>query len=135
MTSNFDFTGQTVVVTGGTRGLGRSIAHGFALAGARVAITGRSSTASEEARSVAPGVIGYTCDVADPIAYERFAEQVVEELGPVEVLVNNAGISPWFKKSEDTALSEWQTIIAVNLTGLWEVLAHMLARAEADADA
>lgn len=117
MTLNFDFKDQTVVVTGGTRGLGRSIAHSFAQAGARVAITGRSANAAEEARSLGSGVTGYTCDVADPIAYERFIERVLLDLGSVDVLVNNAGISPWYTKSENVLMSEWNSIIAVNLTG------------------
>jgi len=111
------FEGKTVVVTGGTRGLGRSIAAGFAAAGARVIITGRSDTAAQEAAGIGPGVTGFACDVADAPAVARLAQRVGQEHGPVDVLVNNAGINPWYRKAEATPLDEWRAILDVNLTG------------------
>lgn len=113
----YDFSGDVVVVTGGGRGLGRAIAHGFAAAGATVAITGRDGQALAAAAHALPGdVRAYAADVADETAMERVAERIHTELGTVDTLVNNAGINPFYRSAEDVPLSEWRSIIDVNLT-------------------
>ncbi len=115
-----DFSGRVVVVTGGGRGLGFAIARGFALAGATVAIAGRNeSTVHQAAAELGPQVRGYVCDVSDQDSHQAFARQVADDFGPPDVLVNNAGVNPWFKRAEETPLSEWQQIIDVNLTGVF----------------
>lgn len=129
-----DLRGQTVVVTGGSRGLGHAIAKAFALAGATVAITGRSSDAVQKAAaSLGDNVHGFACDVADEASHRAFAQQVIDSHGPVDVLVNNAGINPWYRRAEDTSLDEWRSIIDVNLTGVFlgcQLFGrHMLERA------
>lgn len=111
------FDGKIVVVTGGGRGLGRAIAEGFAQAGATVAIAGRSADITEAAAQIGANVRGYVCDVAQEEAVTAFARRVTEEIGAADVLVNNAGINPWYKRAEDTPFAEWQQIVAVNLTG------------------
>lgn len=115
----FDFTGRVVVVTGGGRGLGRAVAEGFANAGAKVAIAGRGAGIEQAAAEIGPAVRGYACDVANEEAYTNFARRVADELGVPDVLVNNAGVNPWYKRPEDTPLAQWQEIIGVNLTGVF----------------
>jgi len=120
MTSGLlDLRSRVVVVTGGGRGLGRSIAQGFSDAGATVAITGRTESVREAAAAMGPSVHGYVCDVADEPGFTRFADEVAVRHGRVDVLVNNAGINPWYLRPEATQLSQWQEVIDVNLTGVF----------------
>ena len=77
---------RTVLVTGGNRGIGLAIAQAFAKQGDRVAITHRGSGAPA-------GLLGVTCDVTDAEAVDAAFTTVEAELGPVEVLVANAGIT------------------------------------------
>jgi 3-oxoacyl-[acyl-carrier protein] reductase len=105
--------GRVVLVTGGNRGIGRAIAQAFADAGDRVAITYRSGEPPD-------GFLGVRCDVTDPDAVERAFTEVEAELGPVEVLVANAGITRdtlILRMSED----DWSTVIETNLTGSFRV--------------
>ena len=116
-----DFKGQVVVVTGGSRGLGYAIAEAFVDAGARVAITGRNADTLQAsvARLAERGTVGgFVADVAQEEAVERLVNEVESALGPVDVLVNNAGINPWYKAAEQTSMNEWDQIIDVNLTGV-----------------
>ena len=90
----FDFHGYRVVVAGGSRGIGRSIALGFAEAGAAVSICARGEVALEETRKVihAQGVTAHAqhCDLADPKAIEAYVANAANALGGIDVLVNNA---------------------------------------------
>lgn len=114
----FDLTGKIALVTGGNGGIGRVIALTLAQAGADVAIIGRNEakTAAVVAELEATGrrAIGLTCDVTDRTAIRATVEQVVQGLGPVTILVNNAGIvrpnSP-LKKSPE----EWDQVLSTNL--------------------
>jgi gluconate 5-dehydrogenase len=121
---NEDFSDRVVVVTGGGRGLGRAIALGFASAGARVAIIGRdAATLDEAAASLTDAGDGsahaYAADVSDESAMIGIAERIAGELGPADVLVNNAGINPWYRRAEKTPLDEWRALIDVNLTAVF----------------
>jgi NAD(P)-dependent dehydrogenase (short-subunit alcohol dehydrogenase family) len=100
---------RTVLVTGGNRGIGLAIARAFAKQGDRVAVTHRGSGAPE-------GLFGVQCDVTDGAAVDAAFTAVEGELGPVEVLVANAGIT------DDTLLlrmsdDQFQRVIDTNLTG------------------
>jgi len=90
------FTGQTVVITGGARGLGLEMARLWAAEGAKVALCSRTSeevtSAVEELRQFGHTVYGEACDVTDQFQVEAFLNRVTERLGPIDVLVNNAGI-------------------------------------------
>src|SRR5437016_721998 len=90
----FDFKGRRVVVCGGSRGIGRSIALGFAKAGAGVSICAREAKALEATRSEIAGfgVAAYagTCDLADGDAIARYVPEAAKALGGIDVLVNNA---------------------------------------------
>ena len=98
-----------MLVTGGNRGIGRAIAEAFVAQGDRVAVTTRSGGAPE-------GALDVTCDVTDPGAVEAAFATIEAELGPVEVLVANAGITAdtlLLRMSED----DWSSVIDTNLTG------------------
>jgi NAD(P)-dependent dehydrogenase (short-subunit alcohol dehydrogenase family) len=105
---------RTVLVTGGNRGIGLAIAQAFAKQGDRVAITHRGTFDPASA----PDVLGVTCDITDPAAVDAAFTQVENELGPVEVLVANAGIT------DDTLVmrmseEQFTRVLNTNLTGAW----------------
>ena len=111
---------RVVLVTGGSKGIGRSIAGRFAAAGHRVAATYRTG-------EVPAGVLGVRCDVTDQAQVEAAYAEVEAALGPVEVLVANAGIT------RDTLLmrmsdGDWDAVIDTNLTGAFR-LARRATRA------
>ncbi|MEU7617512.1 beta-ketoacyl-ACP reductase [Micromonospora rifamycinica] len=100
---------RTVLVTGGNRGIGLAIAQAFAKQGDRVAVTHRSGDAPE-------GLFGVRCDVTDSASVDAAFTAIEAELGPVEVLVSNAGIT------DDTLLlrmseEQFTGVVDTNLTG------------------
>ena len=117
--------GRVVIVTGGGRGLGRASAVGFAAEGCRVAIAGRNREALETAATEIGGeVMALPADIADEDQVARMCAAVVGRWGRIDVLVNNAGINPFYKRAEHTAQREWQQIIDVNLTGVFFACKH-----------
>lgn len=92
----FSFQNRTVLITGGSRGLGLVIARQLADAGARVALCARTTadleSATAELRSRGGQVFGTECDVTDPVQVQRMVSEVHEHFGPIEVLFNVAGI-------------------------------------------
>ncbi|AEN74698.1 3-oxoacyl-[acyl-carrier-protein] reductase [Rhodothermus marinus] len=125
----FDFSGQSVLVTGGTRGIGRAIVEAFAKAGARVAFTYRSSVQEAEALKAqleAQGteVLAFQADAADFEAAGRVVEAVLEAWGKIDVLVNNAGIT------RDNLLlrmneADWDAVLAANLKSVFNFCKHV----------
>ena len=118
-----DFTDKTVLITGGSRGIGRATAQAFAAKGAKVAINFRSdhAAASETIESLAgEGHFAVRADLSRASAVEKLIEAVVNEFGHLDILVNNAGI---FKLHSITEVSykEWQQVwqdtLATNLIG------------------
>jgi NAD(P)-dependent dehydrogenase (short-subunit alcohol dehydrogenase family) len=119
-----DFEGRVVLVTGGSRGIGRAVARAFAARGATVAVqflADRAAAAETVASLAGPGGhLAAQADVADPEQARALVERVADELGRVDVLVNNAGIYQEHPVLE-TGYEDWQAIwrrtIDVNLLG------------------
>lgn len=114
--TGFDLTGRTAWVTGAGKGLGRAIAAGLAAAGATVAVTSRTPADLEElAAELGEGAIVLPGSVDDA----EFAEECVRRIGPLDVLVTCAGISPTFKRSESVSDEDWRGVLRVNLDGTY----------------
>jgi gluconate 5-dehydrogenase len=129
-TSIFDLHGRTALVTGSTRGLGLALARGLLQAGATVILNGRDAdTLNGAVASLAdeqgPAVHGAAFDVCDDAAVSRAIDKLEEQVGPIHILVNNAGIQIR-GPLESFALPDWQAVINTNLTGAF-VVAQALA--------
>jgi 3-oxoacyl-[acyl-carrier protein] reductase len=120
------FANKTAVVTGGGRGIGQEIARAFAAEGARVAVVSRSESscgkAAADINAEFPGAASaFAVDVADHAAVRELAERIGEQLGPVSILVNNAGITRdgllMRMKEED-----WDTVLDTNLKGAFNTV-------------
>lgn len=125
---------RVALVTGGGRGIGRAIALAFAREGAHVAVTARTGTeldaVAAEVRGLGRRALAVTCDVAERAQVDDAVRQVAGALGPVEILVNNAGMA-LAAKLLDTDDALWERHLRVNLTGAFlmsrAVLPGMLA--------
>jgi NAD(P)-dependent dehydrogenase (short-subunit alcohol dehydrogenase family) len=99
-------TGKVAVVTGGARGIGRALAGALVREGARVAIADLDGEAAEAAaRELGPSAIGLALDVTDRPAFTACLDEVERRLGPLDVLVNNAGIMPVTPLDEESDAS------------------------------
>jgi len=119
---SFRLDGKVAVVTGGNRGLGRAFASALGEAGATVAIVARDTAASgtvvDELTAAGVRASAFRADVADRASMVAVADEIGGELGPVDVLVNNAGICihrPALEVTEE----EWDDVLRVNVTGVW----------------
>jgi 3-oxoacyl-[acyl-carrier protein] reductase len=113
----FDFTNKRAIVCGGSRGIGRSIALGFARSGAAVSICARGTETLEATRGEVAR-FGHTahagvCDLADGAAIRRYIADAAEVLGGIDILVNNASA---FGSSDDEA--GWAASVAVDMMAI-----------------
>ena len=114
------FQDQTVVVTGGGGGIGGATCRGFAAEGARVAVFDLDPEAAEKVaaaiRAQGGSAKAFRCDITDRASVDAAVAAAESELGPIAVLVNNAG---WdvFKPFTKTEPAQWDRLIAINLTG------------------
>jgi 3-oxoacyl-[acyl-carrier protein] reductase len=124
---------RAALVTGGTNGIGLAIARRFAAAGIRTIITGRSSSVTEVARSLSGegrSVTGQVLELSDLPAVQAWLPNMLERCGPIDIVVNNAGINP--KRQglkylvEEIELRTWQDVFNVNLTAPYLICAALL---------
>jgi 3-oxoacyl-[acyl-carrier protein] reductase len=112
--------GKVVLVTGAASGMGRAIAHLFADEGGRVAVTDRAAdgvgAVVDEIVAAGGDATGWVLDVSEPEGIVRVVDEVAARLGPVDVLVNDAGISVPVEIAADDFESAWNSTLAVNLT-------------------
>jgi len=131
----FDVTGQVVLVSGGSRGIGRAIAAGFAQRGAKVIVTGRDQQALEqtEAEICTEGgtVRSAICDVTQPAMIDQLIEQTQVQFDRIDVLVNVAGVNrrkPALQVTED----DYDYVLDINLKGAFRMACavgrHMVER-------
>jgi NAD(P)-dependent dehydrogenase (short-subunit alcohol dehydrogenase family) len=118
----FSVAGQIVLVSGGSRGIGRALAEGFSARGAQVVITGREAqTLTKTADEISTGerpVQHVVCDVAEVADIERLVKTVLERFGRIDSLVNVAGVNKR-KKVETFTPDEYDFIHDINLRGLF----------------
>jgi len=124
----FELDGQTAIVTGGNRGIGRAIAQALAEAGADVAIGNRDAEsgqrAAEEIETATDATVrAYQADVTDEAQVEALVAATVDEFGGLDVLVNNAGITV-HAPAEEMTVEQFQRVVDVNLTGTFRCAKH-----------
>lgn len=124
MTSPFDLTGRTALVTGGNQGLGKAFAFGLAAAGARVAISGRRADANAaavaEAAEAGYEFVAITADITDDAQVTTMTEQALAAFdGQLDVLVNNAGTC-YHAPSFDVTDEQFSSVFDLNVRALWK---------------
>jgi len=115
----FDLSGQTAIVTGAATGIGEAIAQRLAQAGATVAVADINAEGAEAVAKTIPGAFALPVDITSLASCEQAVAAVLSRTGRLDILVNNAGIGGravplWEQTSED-----WDKIVAVNLTSIF----------------
>jgi len=129
--SEHELEGQVALVTGGGRGVGEGIARELAGSGARVSVSGRTR---DQVDAVAREIGGYAVvgDVADRAAVEAMVDQVEAELGPIDLLVANAGRNVREQRAWEVDPADWWNVFEVNVLGVYlccrAVIPRMLER-------
>jgi NAD(P)-dependent dehydrogenase (short-subunit alcohol dehydrogenase family) len=123
---------KVAIVTGGSHGLGKSIAEHLALLGADLVLIGRNANrltaVADTLKAQGNRALPLVCDVSDQTAVQSTARQIIAEMGRADVLVNNAGI-PAPRTFAETSFEDWNDVIGTNLSGafymtraLWDAL-------------
>ena len=129
----FDMTGKNVLITGSSKGIGRAIAHEMARAGARVVISSRKGDVCEEVAAAINkeldgqpgGAVAIPAHIGDKAALELLVQQTREQLGPIDVLVCNAAVNPYYGPSKDMPDSAFDKVLSINIqSNHW--LSHMV---------
>ena len=120
-------TGNTILITGGTSGIGRGLAEALQDRGNQVIVVGRRQALLDEITAARPGLSGLPLDLDDPASLPRLAAEVRERFPELNVLVANAGIS----RTEDLAADGWnvtdtEAVVETNILGTLRVLAAFL---------
>jgi NAD(P)-dependent dehydrogenase (short-subunit alcohol dehydrogenase family) len=125
MTDAFDLTDRVAVVTGGSRGLGAAICRGLSARGATVVVASRNQdacvTLAEELTSAGGTAIGVGCHVGHWADCEQLVATSMQRFGRVDVLVNNAGMSPLYPSLPEVTEDLFDKVIAVNLKGAFRL--------------
>lgn len=133
--------GKTAFVAGASRGIGATIAHALAAAGASVAVAARSEqlgkipgtigSVADSIRAQGGRALAVACDVTSEESVDSAVAETVSEFGGIDILVANAGVL-WLGPVESTPLKRWQLCLDVNLTGVFlvtkAVIPHVRAR-------
>src|SRR5215469_6516080 len=129
----FDLTGKIALVTGGTRGLGRAMADAFAEHGADLIVASRKADACESAAREITARFGVTalpvaCNVSRWNDCDALIDRAYASFGRVDVLVNNAGMSPLYPSLDQVSEALWDKVVAVNLKGPFRLTAVIGSR-------
>jgi len=132
VTDYFNMGGKVVLITGGSRGLGRAMALGFAGQGADLVIASRKLEACEqvaaEIEAMGREALPLACHIGDWEDIDRLVARVYEHFGRVDVLINNAGMSPVAPSSLETSEELFDKVLAVNLKGPFRLAAMIGSR-------
>jgi NAD(P)-dependent dehydrogenase (short-subunit alcohol dehydrogenase family) len=129
----FELTGQTAIVTGAATGIGEAIARRLARAGATIAVADLNIEGAQAvATSIGGGSFGISIDIGRSDSVGQAVAEVLKQRGQIDILVNNAGLggkaAPLWEQTDE----DWQRIIAVNMTGVFNccraVITHMRGR-------
>ncbi len=129
------FRGHTALVTGGGRGIGRAIAHGFAKYGANVVIAARNPENLERTRgeleAMGVGCLAVPANIREVQQVEELVQRTLERFGAIDYLVNNAG-GQFPARPQEISDRGWRAVVDLNLNGTWNMCSrvgpHMLAR-------
>jgi NAD(P)-dependent dehydrogenase (short-subunit alcohol dehydrogenase family) len=113
----FRLDGRVAVVTGGNRGIGLAVARALGEAGARVAIAAREHSRTEDVAGEL-GALAVRADVTNAASVQEMLDTVTRALGPVDVLVNNAGVC-FHRPALEVPDEEWRAVWDVNVDGVW----------------
>ncbi|MGB5355615.1 MAG: glucose 1-dehydrogenase [Eudoraea sp.] len=121
--SKFDLSGKVAVITGSSKGIGKSIAQGLAENGAKVVVSSRKQGAvdlvAEEFKKVGLEAIGIKCHIADSEQRKNLIAKTIEEFGRIDILVNNAAINPFYGPLEGADEDVFDKIMEVNVKAPW----------------
>ncbi|MBM3278992.1 MAG: SDR family oxidoreductase [Candidatus Handelsmanbacteria bacterium] len=130
--SPYSLEGKRALVTGAGRGIGRACALTLAQAGAQVVLVSRTQSQLEETAAQIHALGGQAqvrpADLGDPGQVKVLVEKVEDQWGEIDILVNNAAISPIFKRAEEVAVAEWEEIVRINMGGAFFALQQMGGR-------
>ena len=128
-------SGRTVLITGGTSGIGLELARRLLARGNAVVVTGRDETKLAQARAALPGLHAIRSDASDPAAIDSLHDQLLAQFPALDMLINNAGIMRNIKLRDERALDDVTRELDVNLAGpirmVQRFLPHLLAQPEA----
>lgn len=133
--TQYDFSGETAIVTGSTKGIGRGIAAGLADADANVVVNSRTesevaSTATELGERGTGRVVGITADVGSTDDIDGLVDRAIDEFGQIDLLVNNAAVWPEEESLVDSDVEQWDHTMAVNVRAQYyaakQVARHMI---------
>ncbi len=126
--SLFDLTGKRALVTGATHGLGMAMATGLAKAGAQIIINDISQekldTAIKEYANNGIKAYGFVFDVTDEAAVKTYVDKIETEIGPIDILINNAGIIKRIPVIE-MEVADWEQVLKIDLTGPFIMAKHI----------
>jgi NAD(P)-dependent dehydrogenase (short-subunit alcohol dehydrogenase family) len=118
--NRIDLEGRMAVVTGGAQGIGRAIVERLAASGAQVTIWDRDRALAETAAEEIDGQVNFVqVDVTDWAAVRSAAARTAAEMGRIDIMVNNAGITGMNATVADYPVDEWQRVLDLNLTGVF----------------
>jgi NAD(P)-dependent dehydrogenase (short-subunit alcohol dehydrogenase family) len=124
-----DFTGKVVLITGGSRGLGRAMSHGFARAGARVIVASRKIEACEavvaDIRDAGGEAVAIAAHTGDTDSLDVLVQASYDAYGQVDVLINNAGINVAMGALTDLSVQQYDKMYQVNQRGPWYLASRL----------
>ncbi|MEO1263116.1 MAG: glucose 1-dehydrogenase [Bacteroidota bacterium] len=129
-TANFDLTNKVAIITGSSKGIGEAIGRALAENGAKVVISSRKQEACdavvEQFKKDGLEAVAIACHVGDEAQRKDLVDKTVEHFGGVDILINNAGINPYFGPIENAPESAFDKLLEVNVKALWSLSNHCL---------